>query len=49
MIFPDATLAELARRRPDDQRGLLAVAGIGPVKATRFGEDVLSVIAEHVR
>ena len=49
VVFPDATLAELARRRPDDHHGLLAVSGIGPAKATRFGDDVLAVIAEHDR
>ncbi len=45
VIFHDSTLVALAETRPRDQRGLLAVPGIGPVKASRFGPDVLSVLA----
>lgn len=44
VIFSDATLAEVARRRPRTRVQLLDVPGIGPVKAERFGEALLSVI-----
>ncbi|MBV8160669.1 MAG: UvrD-helicase domain-containing protein [Acidimicrobiia bacterium] len=45
VIFHDATLAALARARPRDHRALLAVPGLGPVKAERYGEAVLAVLA----
>ncbi|MGH9184230.1 MAG: 3'-5' exonuclease, partial [Acidimicrobiales bacterium] len=49
VIFSDATLAELATRRPSSRTSLLAVPGIGPTKAGRFGDDVLALIARHPR
>jgi superfamily II DNA helicase RecQ len=45
VVFHDSTLRALAVARPRSSAQLLAVAGIGPVKAGRFGEDVLRVIA----
>jgi DNA helicase-2/ATP-dependent DNA helicase PcrA len=44
-IFHDSTLAALADRRPRTTRELLAVPGVGPVKASRFGDDVLALVA----
>jgi hypothetical protein len=37
----------VARERPGDRHALLALPGIGPVKANRFGDDVLAVVALH--
>ena len=45
VIFHDSTLRALAEARPRTPTALLAVPGIGPVKATRFGPDVLAVVA----
>ncbi|MFZ4432600.1 MAG: ATP-dependent helicase [Microthrixaceae bacterium] len=45
VIFNDAVLQEVARRRPDDRAALLEVPGIGPVKAERFGDDLLEIVA----
>ncbi len=45
VIFNDAVLQEVARRRPDDRAALLDVPGIGPVKAERFGDDLLGIVA----
>ena len=45
VIFHDTTLAALAQAKPHDRNGLLAVPGLGPVKAERYGEAVLSVLA----
>jgi DNA helicase II / ATP-dependent DNA helicase PcrA len=45
VVFHDSTLRALALARPRSNAQLLAVAGIGPVKAGRFGADVLRVIA----
>ena len=44
VIYPDATLRELARRRPTTDMQILEVRGIGPAKARRFGAETLSVI-----
>jgi DNA helicase-2/ATP-dependent DNA helicase PcrA len=46
VIFNDATLAAVAERRPATRAGLLDVPGIGPVKAQRFGDDLLRIVAE---
>ena len=45
VIFHDTTLAALAQAKPRDRSGLLAVPGLGPVKAERYGADVLAVLA----
>lgn len=47
VIFNDATLAQLAERLPGDERALLRISGIGPVKVERYGEEILAIIAEH--
>jgi DNA helicase-2/ATP-dependent DNA helicase PcrA len=47
VIFDDKTLTEVAARRPTDRAGLLAVPGIGPVKLERYGDDLLTVVAQH--
>ena len=47
VIFSNATLAELATARPRTARDLLAVAGVGPVKAERYGDAVLGLVREH--
>jgi DNA helicase-2/ATP-dependent DNA helicase PcrA len=45
LVAHDRTLAEIARRRPQDRTALLTCAGIGPVKAERFGADLLRLVA----
>ena len=46
VIYPDATLAELARLLPQTPEQLLEVRGIGPAKARRFGRETLAVIRD---
>ena len=46
VIFNDATLVALATARPSTRAQLLRVSGLGAVKAQRFGEDVLRIVAE---
>ena len=48
-IFKDATLADLLNRWPDSPQDLLEVSGSGPVKADRFGADLLAILAGHER
>ena len=49
VIFHDTTLAALAEARPRNERELLAVPGLGPVKVSRYGAAVLAVLAEADR
>ncbi|QTJ70022.1 ATP-dependent DNA helicase UvrD2 [Rhodococcus sp. ZPP] len=44
VVFSDNTLTALAEQRPQDDRGLVAIPGIGAKKLEQFGEDVLGVI-----
>lgn len=45
VIFTDATLVALAEAMPHDERGLLAVPGIGRAKVDRHGADLLTILA----
>lgn len=47
VIFNDATLIAVASARPRNRSELLRVSGVGPVKAQRFGDDLLRIVAEH--
>ena len=44
IIFPDRTLQELARVKPQSVAELLEVRGIGPAKARQFGKETLAMI-----
>ena len=46
IIFPDRTLQELARVKPQSDAELLEVRGIGPAKARQFGKETLAMIRE---
>jgi DNA helicase-2/ATP-dependent DNA helicase PcrA len=45
VLFHDTTLAAMAEAKPRSRTALLAVAGMGPVKAERYGDDLLAVVA----
>ena len=45
LIFNDKTLREMARLRPGDEAGLLAVKGVGEAKARDLGPAFLAAIA----
>jgi len=45
VVFHDTTLAAVAEARPRDRHSLLALPGMGPVKADRYGEALLAVVA----
>ncbi len=47
VIFHDTTLAAVAEARPRSEAELLALPGLGPVKAARYGEALLAVVAQH--
>ena len=44
IIYPDRTLQELARVKPQAEAELLDVRGIGPAKARQFGKETLAMI-----
>jgi superfamily II DNA helicase RecQ len=45
LVFPDATLLELAAAKPASMAELHTVKGIGPSKAQKYGEDLLRLLA----
>jgi DNA helicase-2/ATP-dependent DNA helicase PcrA len=44
-VFTDLTLQAVAEHKPTTPEGLLAISGIGPVKAERYGADVLALVS----
>ena len=44
VVFHNATLAEIAGRRPRDLVELASVPGVGPTKLERYGDEVLAVL-----
>jgi ATP-dependent DNA helicase RecQ len=47
VIFHDATLADIARRRPKSSDELKTVSGVGQSKLTRYGSAVLDLVRRH--
>jgi ATP-dependent DNA helicase RecQ len=47
VIFHDASLAEMAARRPRSLAEFAGIPGVGEKKLARYGEDFLEVIARH--
>lgn len=45
VIFTDATMEALAESLPRDAESLLAISGIGPDKVTRYGDDLIALLA----
>ena len=45
VVFHDRALTELAARRPANLDELAAVPGVGPAKLTRYGSDLLELLA----
>ena len=46
LVFHNATLEEIAARRPRNLDELAAVPGVGPAKLERYGDGVLAALAE---
>jgi ATP-dependent DNA helicase RecQ len=44
VVFPDATLLEMAARKPASEAELLTVSGVGLTKLARYGEHFLDVL-----
>ena len=48
IVAYDTVIAEIAERRPQSERELLSVAGIGPGKVEKYGHDILAIVARDV-
>ncbi len=46
-ILSDAVLTEIARRRPKTREDVLAIKGVGPVKAERYGRALLEIVGDE--
>mgnify|MGYP004001180099 FL=1 len=46
-VFTNASLDQLVAQRPTTEEELLAITGIGPGKVARFGESLLSFLAQQ--
>ncbi|MGB2983550.1 MAG: DNA helicase RecQ [Candidatus Bipolaricaulia bacterium] len=49
IVFGDAALRDMARRRPSTVDGFLDVSGVGQTKARQYGERFVAAIAEYCR
>ncbi len=47
VVFSDATLLDMARRRPRSMDDLLAISGVGAKKLAQYGALFLAMIDEH--
>jgi DNA helicase-2/ATP-dependent DNA helicase PcrA len=45
VVFTDLTLQAIAEAKPTSEAGLLRINGIGKAKMTKYGEDVLGLVA----
>jgi len=48
VVASDATLRAIVQRAPTTSAELATVAGIGPAKLTRYGPDILALLAEPI-
>lgn len=48
-IFSNATLADMAARVPRSLVEFLEVAGVGQIKAQKYGEEFLAVIEKYLK
>ncbi|MEN6368637.1 MAG: HRDC domain-containing protein, partial [Thermotogota bacterium] len=49
IVFGDAALRDMARRRPTTAEGFLEVSGVGEAKARQYGETFVAAIREFCR
>jgi DNA helicase-2/ATP-dependent DNA helicase PcrA len=47
VVLTDATIDELAARRPRSEDELLAIKGIGPAKLDAYGDDLLALLGDR--
>ena len=47
VVFSNATLEDMARRKPQSLEQFLQVSGVGIIKAQRYAEEFLSEIQKY--
>ncbi len=47
VIFNDETLLDLVEVQPTNLEELLKIKGIGPVKAERYGKEILELVSRQ--
>ena len=47
VVFSDAALRDMARRKPLDRAAFLEVQGVGQRKADAFGDEFIAVIQRY--
>lgn len=48
VVFNDATLLEMVADKPNNDRALLGISGVGHLKLKRYGDAFLNVICAHL-
>jgi ATP-dependent DNA helicase RecQ len=48
VVFSDATLRDMCRRKPKTNHEFLEVSGVGATKLERYGEEFLSAIRSEL-
>jgi ATP-dependent DNA helicase RecQ len=48
VVAQDATLIEIARRRPRTESDLLGIRGMGPLRVESYGEGFLEIVRRHI-
>lgn len=48
IVAYDTVIAEIAERRPRNERELLSVPGIGPGKVAAYGAEILAIVARDI-
>lgn len=46
VVFTDATLTAIAEQLPQDEHGLSAIPGVGPMKLETYGEEILRMVRD---
>jgi ATP-dependent DNA helicase RecQ len=49
IVFTDATLKDMCRKRPATETAFLSVNGVGEAKLQKYGEAFIRLIGEHSR
>ncbi len=44
LVLPDAAIAEVAARRPETLEEVASIRGVGPLKARRYGTELLGIL-----
>jgi ATP-dependent DNA helicase RecQ len=47
IVFSDATLRDMCRKRPTTEAAFLSVSGVGEVKLKKYGGAFIALIGEH--